>query len=230
MLEKLKNRVCQHTLELLHSNLALLTFGNVSGIDRDLGLVVIKASGIPHEELKPEHMMVVDLQFNIVEGKYRPSMDTPTHIVLYRSWPEVGGITHSHSPYASAFAQAERPLPCLGATHADYFHGEVPLTRALTADEIETEYEKNTGKAIVERMNGANPMEKRGVLVRGHGSFTWGKDPVESLRNAVALEESARLAYLTMQLNPNATPPSPSLCDKHYYRKHGPKASYGQIW
>ena len=228
MLEELKKEVCQANLELYRSGLVPLTFGNTSGIDRGQGLVVIKPSGVAYTELKPECMVVVDLAGKRVDGKHNPSTDTPTHLELYRTWDHVGGITHTHSPWATMFAQAERPLPCMGTTHADHFRGDVPVTRALTQEEVEGAYEKNTGAVIVERFDMLSPLEMPAVLVAGHGAFTWGRDAEQSVINSLALEESARMALGTLLLNPKAPPLAAYLMDKHYSRKHGPGAYYGQ--
>ncbi|HEY8391105.1 MAG TPA: L-ribulose-5-phosphate 4-epimerase [Capillibacterium sp.] len=228
MLTALKEEVLAANLELKNRNLVIYTWGNVSGIDRDRGLVVIKPSGVPYEELKAEQMVVVDLEGKVVEGNLRPSSDTPTHVYLYRNFPEIGGVVHTHSPYATAWAQAEMGIPCLGTTHADYFYGEVPCTRRLTADEIKGEYELNTGKVIVERFSGLNYRDYPGVLVANHGPFTWGKDPANAVHNSVVLEEVAKIALCTKILNGAAAGISQALLDRHYLRKHGPGAYYGQ--
>ena len=227
MLEQLKQDVLGANLKLSEAGLAPATFGNVSGIDRGRGLVVIKPSGVAYAELKPEHMAVVDLAGKKVDG-LDPSTDTPSHLALYRAWPAVGGITHAHSPCATAFAQAHRPIPCLGTTHADFFRGEVPLTRALTKEEVESDYELNTGRVIVERMAGLDPLAMPAVLVASHGPFAFGPDAAASVKNAQALETVARMALAAMQLNPAAAPIPDYLLEKHYRRKHGPAAYYGQ--
>lgn len=228
MLTALKEEVLAANLELKNRNLIIYTWGNVSGIDRERGLVVIKPSGVPYEELRAEHMVVVDLAGKVVEGNLKPSSDTPTHLYLYQNFPEIGGVVHTHSPWATVWAQAEKGIPCLGTTHADYFYGEVPCTRRLTADEIKDEYELNTGKVIVERFSGLNYRDFPGVLVANHGPFTWGKDPAEAVQNSVVLEEIAKLAFYTKVLDGTATVISQELLDKHYLRKHGAGAYYGQ--
>ncbi len=229
MLENLKKDVCQANLALVKEGLVLQTWGNVSGIDRQRGLVVIKPSGVAYEGLKPAHMVVVSLQNGeVVEGKLSPSSDTPTHLVLYRAFPRIGGIVHTHSLYATAWAQARKAIPALGTTHADYCYGPVPCTRQLTAQEIKTDYETNTGHVIVETFKKLDPGQCPAVLVAGHGPFTWGKDAHEAVHNAVVLEFLARLASETLGLNPKAKPMQPVLLDKHFLRKHGPGAYYGQ--
>lgn len=228
MLEELKEQVWQANLDLERYKLTVLTWGNVSGIDRGKGLIVIKPSGITYSELKPEDLVVLDIDGNIVEGTQNPSVDTPTHLVLYRDFPNIGGVTHAHSTNATAFAQACMPLPCFGTTHADHFYGEVPLTRLLTKDEVENAYVDNTGKVIVERFSSLDPMAVPGVLVAGHGPFTWGKDAGDSVKNSVALEEVAGTALHTLQLRPDTAPLPQYILDKHYFRKHGPNAYYGQ--
>ena len=229
MLEKLKESVYAANMELFTRKLIVYTWGNVSGIDRDSGIVAIKPSGVAYEELKPEDIVLVSLaDGTVVEGKYRPSSDTPTHLWLYRAFPEIGGVTHTHSSYATAWAQAGRAIPCYGTTHADYFHGEVPCTRFLTPEEIERGYEAETGHIIEEAFEGINPMHTPGVLVRGHGPFTWGKDAGESVYHAVVLEENARMALNTLLLAPEVSPLPEAMQNKHYERKHGANAYYGQ--
>jgi L-ribulose-5-phosphate 4-epimerase len=228
MLEKLKREVWQANLALVKYNLVILTWGNVSGIDRKRGLVVIKPSGVPYEEMKPEHMVVVDLQGKVIEGKLRPSSDTPTHLWLYKAWPGIGGVTHTHSTYATMFAQAQRPLPCLGTTHADYFSGDVPVTRSLTKKEVEQDYEGNTGKVIIQRFSRIKPEDITAVLAANHGPFAWGKSPMDSVKNSLALEEVARMAHGTLTLNPRTTSLPAHILAKHWKRRHGPKATYGQ--
>ena len=229
MLEELKRQVCQANLDLVREGLVILTFGNVSGVDRARGLVVIKPSGVPYDGMKPEHMVVVSLKSGaVVEGDLNPSSDAPTHLVLYRAFPGVGGIVHTHSLHATAWAQAKRGIPALGTTHADYWHGEVPCTRAMTPDEIKTDYEANTGKVIAERFAGLDPLHTPAVLVASHGPFAWGKDADSAVHNAVVLEYVARLAGETLRLDPNLNPMQPELLDKHFLRKHGAKAYYGQ--
>jgi L-ribulose-5-phosphate 4-epimerase len=229
MLEELKRQVCQANLDLVREGLVILTFGNASGIDRARGLVVIKPSGVSYDGMKPEHMVVVSLESGaVVEGSLNPSSDTPTHLVLYRAFPGVGGIVHTHSLHAAAWAQAKRGIPAFGTTHADYWHGEVPCTRAMTPDEIRTDYEANTGKVIAERFAGHDPLHTPAVLVASHGPFAWGKDADVAVHNAVVLEYVARLAGETLRLDPNLNPMQPELLDKHFLRKHGVKAYYGQ--
>ena len=228
MLEQLKQQVYEANMELPRRGLITYTWGNVSEIDRQSGLFVIKPSGVEYDVLTPDDMVVMDLDGNRVEGKYRPSSDTPTHLVLYRTFPEIGGIVHTHSPYATSWAQAKRPLPCYGTTHADYFYGEIPCARNLTPEEIESGYEENTGVVIVETFKGKNPVHLPGVLCANHGPFTWGKDAAQAVYNAVVLEEIAKMALFTERLNPNAAPAPQAMQDKHFLRKHGPNAYYGQ--
>lgn len=229
MLQELKTEVCRANRDLVKHGLVLFTWGNVSGIDRESGLVVIKPSGIDYDSLSPEDMVVVDLDGNIVEGKFRPSSDTPTHLELYRAFPSVGGIVHTHSTFATAWAQAGRDIPILGTTHADDFRSDIPCTREMTAEEISGDYEKETGKIIAERFAGIDPLEIPGVLVRSHGPFTWGKDAAKAVYESVVLEQTAKMAYLTEMLSQDATPKmDKALIDKHFLRKHGPSASYGQ--
>jgi L-ribulose-5-phosphate 4-epimerase len=228
MLRELKREVCRANKELARLKLAPLTFGNVSGIWREKGIVVIKPSGISYEALTPANMAVVDLDGNPVEGKSQPSTDLPSHLALYQAWPEIGGVAHTHSLHATMFAQAQRPLPCLGTTHADYFKGDVPLTRPLTPREIQTAYEANTGRVIIERFRGIDPLEIPAVLVIHHGPFTWGKTPDEALHHSHVLELAARLALGALTLNPRAKSIPRALLAKHYPRKHGPQAYYGQ--
>ena len=228
MLE-LKQRVCEANLDLVREGLVIQTFGNVSGIDRERGLVVIKPSGVAYDKMKPEHMTVVALDSGqVVEGDLRPSSDTPTHLVLYRAFKEIGGITHTHSLYATAWAQAQKAIPSFGTTQADSWYGEVSCTRLMTPDEIKTDYEANTGHVIVERFKGLDPMQQPGVLVASHGPFSWGKDPHEAVHNAAILEYVAKLASETLRINPETTPIHSVLLDKHFLRKHGAKAYYGQ--
>jgi len=228
MLE-LKQRVCEANLDLVREGLVIQTFGNVSGIDRERGLVVIKPSGVAYDKMKPEHMTVVALDSGqVVEGDLRPSSDTPTHLVLYRAFKEIGGITHTHSLYATAWAQAQKAIRSFGTTQADSWYGEVPCTRLMTPDEIKTDYEANTGHVIVERFKGLDPMQQPGGLVASHGPFSWGKDPHEAVHNAAILEYVAKLASETLRINPKTTPIQSVLLDKHFLRKHGAKAYYGQ--
>jgi len=229
MLEELKAEVCQANLDLVAAGLVIQTFGNVSGIDPARGLVVIKPSGVPYDGMKPEHQVVVSLETGqVVEGELKPSSDTPTHLVLYRAFPLIGGVVHTHSLYATAWAQAQMGIPAYGTTHADYWFGEVPCTRLLTAREIKTDYEANTGHVIIERFTRLDPMQHPAVLVASHGPFTWGADAHDAVHHAVVLEFVARLASETLRLRPE-TPPMPTmLLDKHFLRKHGSGAYYGQ--
>ena len=231
MLEELKEQVCKANLLLPAYHLVTFTWGNVSGIDRAQGLVVIKPSGVAYEDLAPDRLVVVELATGrTVEGTLRPSSDTKTHLELYRAFPELGGIVHTHSPYAVAWAQAGQDIPCYGTTHADYFYGAVPCARHLTPAELDEDYEKNTGVAIVEtfRERGLDPVAMPGVICRSHGPFTWGKDAAQAVYHAAVLEEVARMALLTRQLDPSAMPAPRYYLDKHYRRKHGPNAYYGQ--
>jgi len=228
MLEELKKSVLEANLELSKKGLITYTWGNVSGIDRGKNLVVIKPSGVPYEELKLEDLVVVDLEGNVLEGSLNPSSDTPTHLVIYKNFKEVGGIVHTHSRWATLWAQSGRGIPALGTTHADYFYGEVPCTRKMTSMEIQGEYEKETGNVILETFKGINPIYVPGVLVNNHGPFTWGKDAFEAVHNAVVLEEVAMMAFHTCSLNPGIKPISQVLLDKHFLRKHGANAYYGQ--
>ena len=228
MLKDLKEQVWKANMDLPKYGLVTFTWGNVSGIDRDRGLVVIKPSGVPYPDLKPEHMVVLDIEGNKVEGDLKPSSDTPTHLVLYNNFKEIGGVVHTHSSWATSFAQAGRGIPALGTTHGDYFYGEIPCTRKMTKEEIEGDYEKETGNVIVETFANINPMEIPGVLVNMHGPFTWGKDAADAVHNAVVLEEVAKMAYRTYVLNPNIGPMDQNLLDKHFLRKHGANAYYGQ--
>ena len=230
MLEALKEAVLQANLELPKKNLVTYTWGNVSGIDREKGLVVIKPSGVSYEEMKASDMVVVDLQGNVVEGDLRPSSDTPTHIALYNQYPELGGVVHTHSRWATVWAQAGKSIPPLGTTHADYFYGAIPCTRRLTKEEIEGEYELNTGKVIIETFTelGINPVHVPGVVCYSHGPFSWGKNPDEAVHNAVVMEEVAMMALNTKLLNPSIGDVDSYLLDKHFLRKHGANAYYGQ--
>ena len=226
MLEELKLRVYEQNLALVKRGLVILTWGNVSAIDRESGLVVIKPSGVDYAAMKAEDMVVVDLDGKVVEGKYRPSSDTPTHLELYKAYPEIGGVVHTHSTCAVAFAQAGKIITAYGTTHADAFYGDVPCTRALSQAEIQSDYEANTGKVIVETVKDYNAMPA--VLVKNHGPFTWGSSPEKAVENAVVLEEVAKMALLTEQLNPKTARVDQTLLDKHYFRKHGKGAYYGQ--
>ncbi|MBM3285215.1 MAG: L-ribulose-5-phosphate 4-epimerase AraD [Candidatus Aminicenantes bacterium] len=228
MLAGLKEQVWKVNLDLVRLNLVTLTWGNVSGLDRRKGVVAIKPSGISYEEMKPADIVLVDLEGKRVEGRLRPSSDTPAHLELYKAFPDIAGVTHAHCECATMFAQAAREIPCLGTTHADVFHGPVPVTRFMTRAEVLREYEKNTGLVIVERFKTLNPMEVPGVLVAAHGAFTWGKTPAESLENSLALEKIARMALGTLLLQPRRASLPRYLLEKHYQRKHGPGAYYGQ--
>lgn len=228
MLEHLKEQVLQANLEIVRRGLVLFTFGNASGIDRAAGLVAIKPSGVPYESMRASDFVITDLEGKIVEGALRPSSDLDTHVALYRAFPQIGGVVHTHSRAATLWAQAAREIPCLGTTHADYFYGPIPVAGPLTAEEIRGDYELNTGLAIVRRFAGIDPLAMPAVLVAGHAPFAWGKDAAHAAYNAVVLEEVAELAWRTLTLNPGATPISQHLLDKHFLRKHGPDASYGQ--
>jgi L-ribulose-5-phosphate 4-epimerase len=228
MLQHLREQVLDANLELVRRGLVLYTFGNASGISREEGLVVIKPSGVPYAEMRPEHLVVTDLLGNIVEGNLRPSSDLPTHLVLYNQFAEIGGVAHTHSEYATAWAQARKPIPCFGTTHADYFHGAVPVTSEMTDQEIAEDYEKNTGHAIVRSLQQTNPSATPGVLVANHGPFAWGEDAGAAAHNAATLEALARMAYFTLGINAAAQPVGSALHDKHYLRKHGKNAYYGQ--
>jgi L-ribulose-5-phosphate 4-epimerase len=227
MLEQLKEQVFRANLDLVKHGLVIFTWGNVSGIDRETGHVVIKPSGVSYEKMKPKDMVVLNLYGQLVEGNLKPSSDTPTHLVLYRQFGNIGGIVHTHSEWATCWAQAGRSIPALGTTHADYFHGEIPCTRPMTQTEIESEYEKETGKVIVERFKNLNSEHVPGVLVNNHGPFSWGTDPRNAVYNAVVMEEVAKMAFRTLVINPDATMPA-ALLDKHFLRKHGKDAYYGQ--
>ena len=230
MLEKLKEQVYLANMELPKRGLVTYTWGNVSGIDREKGLFVIKPSGVDYDLLKPDDMVVMDLQGNKVEGELNPSSDTKTHLVLYNAFPGIGGIVHTHSPYAVAWAQAGEDLPCYGTTHADYFYGSVPCARHLTQEELDEDYERNTGITIVEtfKERGIDPKAVPAVLCYSHGPFTWGKDADQAVYHSVVLEECAKMGIFTRVLNPHAAPAPQRMLDKHYLRKHGPNAYYGQ--
>jgi L-ribulose-5-phosphate 4-epimerase len=229
MLETLRQQVLDGNLELVRRGLVLYTFGNVSGIDREQGMVAIKPSGVPYEEMTPEQIVISDLAGKIVDGKLRPSSDLPTHLELYRNFPGIGGVAHTHSEYATAWAQAEKPIPCLGTTHADYFHGPVPVTARLSASEIEGDYELGTGIAICRVFQKLDPETIPAVLVAGHAPFCWGNDAAEAAHNAVVLEYVARMACHSLLINAEAQPLSRELRDKHFLRKHGCNAYYGQV-
>ena len=227
-LTALKNDVVRRNLELVEHGLVVLTWGNVSGIDREAGLVAIKPSGVPYPSMTAEDIVVVDLEGKTVEGRLNPSSDLPTHLALYRAFPTVGGIVHTHSPKAVAWAQARRGIPAFGTTHADHVHGAVPCTRELTPAEVADDYELNTGRVIEERFHDLDAEAFPGVLVAGHGPFTWGPTPRKAVENAVALEQIAAMALDTLRLDPDAEPAPSYVLDKHYFRKHGPGAYYGQ--
>lgn len=228
MLEKLKEDVFKANMELQEKGMVIYTWGNVSGIDRESGLVVIKPSGVDYDGMTAQDMVVVDLEGNVVEGKYKPSSDTATHLILYKTYPEIGGVVHTHSTWAVTFAQAGMSIPAFGTTHADYFFGDVPCTRDLTKEEIEDSYELNTGKVIIETIGDNDPMAIPGIVVKNHGPFAWGKTAAGSVYNAVVLDKVAEIAYNTMTLNPRVKRVPQHLLDKHYYRKHGANAYYGQ--
>ncbi len=228
MLEELKEKVCRANLDLVRHGLVIFTWGNVSAIDRESGLVVIKPSGVSYDDMKPSDMVVVDLDGKVVEGSLRPSSDTPTHIVLYKAFKEIGGIVHTHSTYATAWAQAGKDIPNIGTTHADYFHDAIPCTPDMTKEEVMGQYELETGNVIVRRFEGLNPVHTPGVLVKNHGPFSWGKDADEAVYNAVVMEQVAKMAFISFTVNPNLTM-NPYLVEKHFSRKHGPDAYYGQI-
>lgn len=227
MLEELKEKVYHANLDLVKHGLVIFTWGNVSGIDRESGLVVIKPSGVDYDTMTVDGMVVVDLDGNIVEGRLKPSSDTPTHLAIYRAWPEVGGVVHTHSTYATAWAQAGRDIPNIGTTHADYFHRAIPCTADMTEAEVKGAYELETGNVIIRRFEGMNPMHTPGVLVKNHGPFAWGKDAHDAVHNAVVMEQVAKMAYIAYGVNPLLTM-NELLVEKHYNRKHGPGAYYGQ--
>ena len=230
MLEQLKHQVYEANMKLPFYGLVTFTWGNVSGIDKENGLFVIKPRGVDYDKLSPDDMVVMDLQGNRVEGKYMPSSDMPTHLELYKAFSEIGGIVHTHSSYVTSWAQAGRSIPCYGTTHADYFYGEIPCVRCLTKDEIKENYEKNTGMLIVNELKrmGKDPVTVPAVICQGHGPFVWGKNAMEAVHNAVVLEEVAKMAYRTEVINPNIAAIPSELQDKHYFRKHGANAYYGQ--
>ncbi len=230
MLKDLRDAVYEANMDLPKRGLVVYTWGNVSGVDRDKGLIVIKPSGVEYDELKPEDLVIVDFDNKIVEGKMNPSSDTKTHVELYKSFPTVGGIVHTHSSHAVGWAQAGRDIPCYGTTHADYFYGSVPCTRNLTKEEVDGDYELNTGKVIVETFKERNldPLAVPGVICRCHGPFTWGKDAAKAVYHAVVLEEMAKMAMYTITIDPKAAEAPQYVLDKHYLRKHGPNAYYGQ--
>jgi len=226
-LNRLKQTVYNANLDLVKHGLVIFTWGNVSAIDRKTGWVVIKPSGVSYETMKPEDMVVIDLEGNIVEGKLKPSSDTATHLILYHSFPNIGGVVHTHSTFATAWAQAGKDIPNIGTTHADYFKDDIPCTRSMTAEEINGQYERETGNVIVERFKGLNPDFTPGVLVKNHGPFAWGKDANEAVHNAVVLEQIAKMAFIAYSVNPELTM-NEELIKKHFFRKHGEGAYYGQ--
>ena len=228
MLEQLKKQVLEATLLLPKYGLVTFTWGNVSGIDRESGLVVIKPSGVPYEGMTEEDMVVVDLDGKRVEGKWKPSSDTPTHVELYKAFPALGGIVHTHSRWATTFAQAGLDIPAMGTTHGDYFYGDIPCTRKMTPQEIAGEYEKETGRVIIETFAGKSPADIPGVTVHSHGPFAWGRDAMDAVHNAVVMEEVAFMDWHAMMINPAAGRMQQELLDKHYLRKHGKNAYYGQ--
>jgi len=228
VLEALRAEVLEANLELVRRGLVIYTFGNASGIAREQGHVVIKPSGVPYEKMTPADMVITDLDGRVVEGKLRPSSDLATHLALYRAFPAIGGIAHTHSRHATAWAQACREIPCLGTTHADYFHGPLPVTEPLTTAEIDLDYEANTGAAIIRLMEGRDPIRCPAALVAGHAPFCWGKTPADAAHTAVIVEELAAMAWQTLTINPAAQPIADALRDKHHFRKHGPQATYGQ--
>lgn len=229
LLPTLRELVLQANLELVRQGLVLFTFGNVSGIARENGLVAIKPSGVPYDSMTPAHLVVTDLAGNIVEGELRPSSDLPTHLALYNAFPSIGGVAHTHSEYATAWAQARRPIPCYGTTHADYFNGSVPVTEVMEHREISSDYELNTGHAIVKAFQKIDYAAVPAVLVANHGPFCWGPDAEAAAHTAAVLEAVARMAYFTVRINEQAEPVGRSLQDKHYLRKHGSNAYYGQL-
>jgi len=228
LLGKLREAVLEANLELVRRGLVISTFGNASGVARDEGLIVIKPSGVHYEQMKPEHLVVTDLFGKVVEGTLRPSSDLPTHAALYRAFPTIGGVAHTHSEYATAWAQARQPIPCFGTTHADSFHGPIPLTEAMSDEEISGDYEANTGAAIIRAFGKIDPLAVPAVLVANHGPFAWGADPAKAAENAWMLEAVARVAYFTVNINPHAGSIGKTLHDRHFLRKHGLTAYYGQ--
>ena len=227
-LKSLREEVYEANIEIVRQGLVIYTWGNASGLDRSRGIFAIKPSGVPYKRMKPSDLVLVDLDGKIVEGKLKPSSDLPTHLVLYKNFKQAGGIVHTHSRAATVWAQAEREIPCFGTTHADYFYGPVPVTSRLSPKEIRDDYETNTGLVIAKRFAALNPMQMPAVLVAGHAPFCWGADSSEAAHNAVVLEEVARLAMETLSVNPKAVPIRQEMLDKHFLRKHGPNASYGQ--
>ena len=228
MLEQLKQTVCEANLLLPKYDLVTFTWGNVSGIDRELGLIAIKPSGVPYDGMAPEDMVIVDLSGNVVEGKWKPSSDTDTHIELYKAFPTIGGVVHTHSRWATTFAEAGQPIPAMGTTQADYFYGDIPCTRPMTEEEINGDYEKETGKVIVETFKNIQADDVPGVLVYSHGPFSWGTDPKNAVHNAVVMEEVAVMDWHALMINPEHRDMQKALLDRHYLRKHGANAYYGQ--
>lgn len=226
-IEKLKQQVYQANLDLVEHGLVLFTWGNVSGVDREKNLMVIKPSGVSYDNMKAEDMVVVDMEGNVLEGRYKPSSDTPTHLELYKAFPAVGGVVHTHSTFATAWAQAGCDIPNIGTTHADYFSDDIPCTRDMTEAEVKGAYERETGSVIIERFRGLDPLHIPGVLVKNHGPFSWGKDAHEAVHNAVVMEQVAKMAFISRQINPQLTM-NKLLIEKHFSRKHGPDAYYGQ--
>ncbi len=229
MYEELKKNVCDANIELQRQKLAIYTWGNVSGIDRSSGIVAIKPSGVEYDELTPDKIVLLDLDGNTVEGTLKPSSDTPTHLELYRNFQAIGGVCHTHSPSATTWAQACKEIPCFGTTGADYFYGSIPVTDVMTKEQIQSDYELNTGKVIVRRFADMDPMKTPAVLVANHGPFAWGKSPAEAVESTVVLEQIATMALGTILINPKQGPISKVLLDKHYFRKHGKNAYYGQF-
>ena len=227
MLKKLKQEVLQANLDLVKHGLVIFTWGNVSAIDRTKGLIVIKPSGVSYDNMKAEDMVILDLEGKVIEGELKPSTDAATHLMLYQSFPNIGGVAHTHSTFATAWAQSGKDIPNIGTTHADYFKDCIPCTRSMTTEEITTEYERETGKVIVERFEGLNPDYTQGVLVNNHGPFTWGNDAHQAMFNAVVLEQIAKMAFIAFLINPELKM-NEELIKKHFYRKHGPEAYYGQ--
>lgn len=227
MLEQLKEKVFRANLDLVKHGLVIFTWGNVSAIDRESGLVVIKPSGVDYATMTVDDMVVVDLEGKVVEGSLRPSSDMPTHVALYKAFPEIGGVVHTHSTYATAWAQAGKDIPNIGTTHADYFHEAIPCTESMTAEEVNGQYELETGNVIIKRFEGMNPVHTPGVLVKNHGPFSWGKDANDAVHNAVVMEQVAKMAFIAFSVNPSLTM-NPLLVEKHFNRKHGPNAYYGQ--
>ena len=228
MLEELKQTVCEANLLLPKYDLVTFTWGNVSGIDRELGLIAIKPSGVPYDGMAPEDMVIVDLSGNVIEGKWKPSSDTATHIELYKAFPNIGGVVHTHSSWATTFAEAGQPIPAMGTTQADYFYGDIPCTRPMTEEEINGDYEKETGKVIVETFKNIQADDVPGVLVYSHGPFSWGTDPKNAVHNAVVMEEVAFMDWHALMINPEHRDMQKALLDRHYLRKHGANAYYGQ--